>query len=374
MRPRAAAHEGPDERGQGQESGSCAKACSPNTSSRWSASSCSCWPSTARWKPGSPIAASRRSLADGMSEKAEATAKRIEQSMSDLERQISWVTRASSDHASSSAAPTTRNCCGRCRRSASSRCSTPRAASNSAITRQTVTLGSNADFSRDVRLHRDHRARHQLCAGLFPRTSGRSCRSRCRMPTAASPSPRSTSTSSSDFLDDAQVGKVAFAYVIDPKGEVLASSAKGPEVGKNLSALPQVAAVMHDRRHGADVGHRYQRRCGADHGEPGAEARLARVLRTADRAGADADPRPAGADRASDRARPRGRDHRRHHHGAPHAGADHGAAGRRAASRRRRFRPPHRGEDRRTSWKSSPTSSTAWRASSPRPIPASKTR
>ena len=35
-------------------------------------------------------------------------------------------------HAPSSAAPTTRNCCGRCRRSASSRCSTPRAANSSA--------------------------------------------------------------------------------------------------------------------------------------------------------------------------------------------------------------------------------------------------
>src|SRR4249920_1684655 len=39
----------------------------------------------------------KRSLADGMSEKAEATAKRIQQSLSDLERQISWVTRASSN-------------------------------------------------------------------------------------------------------------------------------------------------------------------------------------------------------------------------------------------------------------------------------------
>src|SRR6266849_6834911 len=39
----------------------------------------------------------KTSLTDGMSEKAEATAKRIEQSMSDLERQIGWVTRASSD-------------------------------------------------------------------------------------------------------------------------------------------------------------------------------------------------------------------------------------------------------------------------------------
>ena len=31
-----------------------------------------------------------------------------------------------------------------------------------------------------------------------------------------------------DFLGDAQVGKVAFAYVVDAKGEVLASSSKGP--------------------------------------------------------------------------------------------------------------------------------------------------
>jgi adenylate cyclase len=36
----------------------------------------------------------KSSLNDGMSEKAEATAKHIEQSMSDLERQISWATRA----------------------------------------------------------------------------------------------------------------------------------------------------------------------------------------------------------------------------------------------------------------------------------------
>ena len=39
----------------------------------------------------------KSSLNDGMSEKAEATAKRIQQSLSDLERQISWVTRASSN-------------------------------------------------------------------------------------------------------------------------------------------------------------------------------------------------------------------------------------------------------------------------------------
>src|ERR1700709_773825 len=43
-----------------------------------------------------PYRAPRAPLTDGMSEKAEATARRIEQSVSELERQISWVTRASS--------------------------------------------------------------------------------------------------------------------------------------------------------------------------------------------------------------------------------------------------------------------------------------
>src|SRR3954464_2035266 len=39
--------------------------------------------------------ATRTTLTDAMSEKADATARRIEQSVSELERQISWVTRAS---------------------------------------------------------------------------------------------------------------------------------------------------------------------------------------------------------------------------------------------------------------------------------------
>src|ERR1700726_2638227 len=39
--------------------------------------------------------ATRTTLTDAMSEKAEAAARRIEQSISELERQISWVTRSS---------------------------------------------------------------------------------------------------------------------------------------------------------------------------------------------------------------------------------------------------------------------------------------
>jgi len=39
--------------------------------------------------------ATKTTLTDAMGEKAEATARRIEQSIAELERQISWVTRAS---------------------------------------------------------------------------------------------------------------------------------------------------------------------------------------------------------------------------------------------------------------------------------------
>src|SRR3954471_4958571 len=39
--------------------------------------------------------ATRTTFSDAMSEKADSTARRIEQSISELERQISWVTRAS---------------------------------------------------------------------------------------------------------------------------------------------------------------------------------------------------------------------------------------------------------------------------------------
>ena len=41
----------------------------------------------------------------------------------------------------------------------------------------------------------------------------------------------------SDFLGDAEVGRVAAAYVVDRRGEVLANSAKGPAVGNDVSAL-----------------------------------------------------------------------------------------------------------------------------------------
>src|SRR6478672_7381 len=92
----------------------------------------------------------KTTLRDAMSEKAEATAKRIEQSMSDLDRQIGWVTRASSTTTEQRRADYAQllnqvpavyqltQIDGEGRETLR-------------LSRQTVSIGSNADFSRDLR-------------------------------------------------------------------------------------------------------------------------------------------------------------------------------------------------------------------------------
>jgi HAMP domain-containing protein len=183
----------------------------------------------------------KSSVNDGMSEKAEATAKRIQQSLSDLERQISWVTRASSnttDLRRADYAQLLRQV------PQVSQLSLLNAQGHEQIrmTRQTVTLDSNADFSRDVRLT-ETLSRGTSFAPAYFRGE------RPFMSIALSHADGSVTIAEvdldflSEFLIDAQVGKVAFAYITDAKGDVLATSSTGPEVGKNLSALPQVAAV-----------------------------------------------------------------------------------------------------------------------------------
>ena len=174
----------------------------------------------------------KTSLTDAMSEKAEATAKRIEQSMSDLERQISWVTRAYSDTIEHAPRRLCRNCCARCRRSASSRCSTaqrPRAAARHAPDGD---RGQQRRFLPRCALHRHASRAAPASRRPISATSGRSCRSRWRIPARCrrhrrrnrSSLPRPTSSAMP------QVGKVGGRLCRrSAKGEVLASSAKGPE-------------------------------------------------------------------------------------------------------------------------------------------------
>src|SRR6266851_3467968 len=128
--------------------------------------------------------ATKTTLIDAMSEKAEATARRIEQSISELERQISWVTRASAK-----------------------------------------------TYSGAVTLE-DHHADYVQLLNQVPAVS---------QLTLLDQNGRGQLRLSRTTI---QVGKTGFAYVIDPKGQVLASSARGPEVARDLSKLPQVAALI----------------------------------------------------------------------------------------------------------------------------------
>ncbi|UGA43425.1 HAMP domain-containing protein [Bradyrhizobium quebecense] len=186
----------------------------------------------------------KSTLTDAMSEKADATAKHIAQSISDLERQISWVTRASSNTIE-------------LRRADYAQLLGQVPAVNQLtlingqgrevlrLSRQTYTLNSNADFSRDLRFteavergtayapayFRDERPYMSIGEQHSGFNAG---------VTVAEIDLRFLN----DYFGDSQVGRTAYAYLVDAKGRVLASSSKGPEVGKDLAALPQVAAVL----------------------------------------------------------------------------------------------------------------------------------
>jgi class 3 adenylate cyclase/HAMP domain-containing protein len=187
--------------------------------------------------------ATKSTLTDAMSEKAEATARRIEQSILELERQISWVTRASAvtpeQHRADYAqllnqVPAVNQLTlldGRGREQLR-------------LSRVTISVASGVDFSRDIRFTETVTKGASFAPAYF--RDGRPF-----MSIAVSHSGYNAGVTVaeidlrflSDSLGDAQVGKVGFAYVVDPRGWVLATSTKGPEVATDLSKLPQVAAL-----------------------------------------------------------------------------------------------------------------------------------
>jgi class 3 adenylate cyclase len=209
--------------------------------------------------------ATKATLTDAMSEKAEATARRIEQSISELERQISWVTRASAKTYSGVVTLEQHRA-----DYAQLLNQVPSVSQLSLLdesgreqlrlSRLTISIGSRADLSRDIRFT-ETMARGISYAPAFFREQ------RPLMSIALSHSGSDASAAVtvaeidlrllSDFLGDAEVGKTGFAYVIDPRGRVLASSNKGPDVAKDLAGLPQVAALTkpdgQPRESGTDV-------------------------------------------------------------------------------------------------------------------------
>jgi len=188
--------------------------------------------------------ATKATLTDAMGEQAEATARRIEQSVSELERQINWVTRAYADslkqHSAdysqllNQVAPVTQL-----------QLLDGQGREMLRQTRNQAIVGSRADFARDPRFV-------EAVARGIGRAPAEFRGSQPFMSIGLAHSGPNAGVTIADidlgflgdFLGDAQVGKSTFAYVVDPRGRVLAASSKGPEPGKDLSALPQVAALL----------------------------------------------------------------------------------------------------------------------------------
>src|SRR3954464_11044323 len=188
--------------------------------------------------------ATKTSLTDALEDKAQAAARRMEQSVSELERQISWVTRASQDTIEK-------------RRADYAQLLHQVAVVSELfqldgdgrevlrVSRQSTTTGSNADLSRDMRFTDTVARGVSYAPAWFTNGTPFMSISVAHSGFKAGVTVAEVDLSFlSDYLTDAQVGKAAFAYVVDARGRVLAASSKGPEVGKDLSKLPQVAAAI----------------------------------------------------------------------------------------------------------------------------------
>jgi adenylate cyclase len=186
----------------------------------------------------------RTALVREMTEKADTTAHRIEQSIADLERQVSWVTRASvvtveqrrADYAELlNQVP------------AVSRIFQLDGQGHEQLrlSRHSVSFGSGADFSRDVRFTRAVENGVTYAPVFFREQQP-------FMSIAIAHAGRDAGASVAEidlhflsgYIDEVQAGKIGSAYVVDANGVLLASSDKEMQPGKNLSALPQLAALL----------------------------------------------------------------------------------------------------------------------------------
>ncbi|WP_316178960.1 MULTISPECIES: adenylate/guanylate cyclase domain-containing protein [unclassified Bradyrhizobium] len=186
----------------------------------------------------------KASLTAAMAEKADASARRIDQALSDLQRQISWVTRASANTLELrradylqllSQAPAVRQLYqldGQGREQLR-------------VSRTSIAFSSGNDLSRDLRFTDTVTHGSNFSAVTF-----KGAQPMMSISVAHSGFNAGVTVADidldflEDFMTEAQIGKVGTAYVVDPRGQVLANSARGPAVGQDLSKLPQVAAVL----------------------------------------------------------------------------------------------------------------------------------
>src|SRR5882724_8383378 len=175
--------------------------------------------------------ATKTTLTDAMGEKAEATARRIERSISELERQISWVTRASAIVRDNP----TRTLENHYADYVQLLNQVPainllslldgRGREQLRLSRTTVVRDSGVDLSRDVQMTEIFTRGVSYAPAFF----------------------RGIRPFMSIAVSHPGTNDVTLAE-IDLRGQVLASSAKGPDVGKDVSTLPQVAAILRPDR------------------------------------------------------------------------------------------------------------------------------
>ena len=186
---------------------------------------------------------SRTALLATLSEKAEATARRIEQAMTELERQISWVTRASVATLDKRRDDYTQLMQ---QVPAITQLVLIDGAGQEALrlTRGGVAIGSGQDLSKDPQIRRTIEQ-----GSSFGKAYLRGRRPMMTIAVAhAGRDPAVTIAEIdlqflSQFVGDAQIGKIGSAFVVDGSGVVVASSA-ADRIGDEMAALPQVAAAL----------------------------------------------------------------------------------------------------------------------------------
>ena len=183
-------------------------------------------------------------VAKSQAEKADGTARRIEQFLTETERQISWATRASTTTVEQRRSDYTlllqqAPSIDRLIQLDSSGIEVLRA------TRNEIVTGSGLDYSVDPR-YRDAKGKLVWWSPIY--FNGRTPFIAVAVPHSG-PNAGSTVAEVSlkfleDFVEPSQVGADTEAYVVDTTGRLLVDSKPDRSLGTNLASLPQVAALL----------------------------------------------------------------------------------------------------------------------------------
>jgi class 3 adenylate cyclase/HAMP domain-containing protein len=198
--------------------------------------------------------ATRTTVIEGMTEKAEATARRIDQSMSELERQVSRVTSAYV-HTVEQRRDAYAQLLGQVPAVAQLSQLDGQGKELLRLSRTQIALSTGIDLGRDPRFTEAVARGVSYSPAYFSGTRPLMSISMAHSGFNAGVTLAEIDLNFlSDMLGDAQVGKNNLAFIVDPRGQVLATSAKGPEVGKDVATLPQVRSMMAKERVPAESG------------------------------------------------------------------------------------------------------------------------